>query len=171
MKWLAITVAIASLMACSGGSGVGNPTAPTTLVTNANVSGPSAEVSGSYNGTITASSTCSANLPPEARVLGFTATIAQTAAALQVQLSSGGNTVTVSGTVSGQTVNFPSFSFSGTGRGASVTLVATGGNANVAADGSIAGTLSGTYQTSSGFCNATNHQLQMVKPKPPSPRP
>jgi hypothetical protein len=80
MKWLAITVAIASLMACSGGSGVGNPTAPTTLVTNANVSGPSAEVSGSYNGTITASSTCSANLPPEARVLGFTATIAQTAA-------------------------------------------------------------------------------------------
>ena len=94
-----------------------------------------------------------------------------TGAAVQVQLLAGGSTVTVSGTVSGQTVNFPSFSFSGVGRGAGVALVATGGNANVAADGSIAGTLSGTYQTPSGSCNAANHQLQMVKPKPPSPRP
>ena len=168
MKWLAIAVAIASSIACSGGSGAGNPTAPTPPVTNTNVSGSSAEVGGSYNGTITASSTC--NLPPEARVLGFTATITQTGAAVQVQLSSGGSTVTVSGTVSGQTVNLPSFSFSGVGRGAGVALIATGGNATVAANGSIAGTLSGTYQTPSGSCNATNHQLQMVKPNPTLPR-
>ncbi len=171
MKRLAIAVAIGSLMACSGGSGGGNPTAPTPPVTNANIGGSDANIGGSYNGTITASSTCSANLPPETRVLGFTATITQTGAAVQVQLVSGGSTVTVSGTVSGQTVNFPSFSFSGVGRGAGVALLATGGNANVAADGSIAGTLSGTYQTPSGSCNAANHQLQMVKSKPPSPRP
>jgi hypothetical protein len=73
-----------------------------------------------------------------------------------------GGTVTVSGTVSGQTVNFPSFSFSETiGRGAA--LVASG-NASVGANGSITGTLSGTYQTPSGsICNAANHQLEMVK--------
>ena len=170
MKRLAIAVAIGSLMACSGASGGGNPTAPTPPVTNENISGSYANIGGSYNGTITASSTCSANLPSETRVLGFMATITQSGAAVQVQLS-GGSTVTVSGTVSGQTVNFPSFSFSGVGRGAGVALVATGGNANVAADGSITGTLSGTYQTPSGSCNAANHQLQMVKPNPPLPRP
>ena len=171
MKRLGIAVAVGLLMACSGGSGGGNPTAPTAPtppVTNANISGSDANIAGSYNGTITASSTCPANLPPETRVLGFTATITQTGGAVQLQLS-GGSTVTVSGTVSGQTVNFPSFSFSGVGRGAGVALVATGGNANVAADGSIAGTLSGTYQTPSGSCNAGNHQLRMVKP-PTGPR-
>ena len=171
MKRLAIAVAIGSLLACSGGSGVGNPAAPTPPATNTNISGTNANTGGSYNGTITASSTCSANLPPETRALGFTATITQAGAAVQVQLSSGGNTVTVSGTVSGQTVTFPSFSFSGVGRGAGVTVVATGGSASVAADGSIAGTLSGTYQTPSGSCNAANHQLQMVKPSPTVPRP
>jgi hypothetical protein len=172
MRWLAIATAIGSLAACGGSSGGSSPTAPTPAGTNATISGSDANIGGSYNATVTASSTCSANLPPETRVLGFNATIAQTGAAVQVQLLAGGNTVTVSGTVSGQTVNFPSFSFSGVGRGAGVTLVATGGNANVAADGSIAGTLSGTYQTASGAsCNAANHQLQMVKPKPPLPRP
>jgi hypothetical protein len=171
MKWLAIVTAIGSLVACGGVSGGSSPTAPTPPVTNANISGSSANFAGSYNGTITASSTCSANLPPETRVLGFTATITESGGAVQVQLVSGESTVTVSGTVSGQTVNFPGFSFSGTGRGASVTLVATGGNATVAADGSIAGTLSGTYQTPSASCNAANHQLLMVKPKPPAPRP
>ena len=170
MKWLAIATAIGSLVACGGGSGGSSPTAPTPPATNANMSESNGNIGGSYNGTITASSTCPANLPPETRVLGFTATITQTGGAVQVQLS-GGSTVTVSGTVSGQTVNFPSFSFSGVGRGAGVALVATGGNANVAADGSIAGTLSGTYQTPSGSCNAANHELQMVKPRPPSPRP
>ena len=170
MKWLAIATAIGSLVACGGGSGGSSPTAPTPAVTNADISGSDANIGGSYNGTITASSTCSANLPSETRVLGFTATITQTGAAVQVQLSAGGSTVTVSGTLSGQTVNFPSFSFSGVGRGAGVALVATGGNANVAADGSIAGTLSGTYQTPSGSCNAANHQLQMVKPQPRLPR-
>ena len=44
-----------------------------------------------------------------------------------------------------------------------VALVATG-TANVAADGSITGTLSGAYQTpSAGACSAGNHQIQMVK--------
>jgi hypothetical protein len=176
MKRLATAVAIGSLVACGGGSGPGSLTAPTPPVANANIGGSDASIAGSYNGTITASSNCSANLPPEGRVLGFGATITQTGAAVQMQLSAGADPVTVSGTVSGQTVNFPGFSFSGLGRAAgvalvaTVTLAATGGNANVAADGAIAGTLSGTYETPSASCSAANHQLQMVKSSPGSPR-
>ena len=149
-KWLAIAVAIGSLTACGEGS---SPTTPT----------PPANIAGPYNANIIASSTCSANLPSETRSLGFVATVTQTGAAVQMQLvAHQGGTVTVSGTVSGQTVNFPSFSFSESiGRGAA--LVASG-NASVGANGSITGTLSGTYQTPSGSsCNAANHQLEMIK--------
>jgi predicted small lipoprotein YifL len=152
-KWLATAMAIGSLAAC----GDGGPTAPT---------GPAANVAASYATTITASSTCSANLPTETQALDFLAEITQTGSAVQVKLIAhvpGVPEVTFSGTVSGQTVNFPSFSFSQTmGRGAAL---AASGNANVAANGlSITGTLNGTYQTSSGAsCNAANHQIQLVK--------
>jgi hypothetical protein len=148
-------MAIGSLMACAGCGGGSSPAAPT----------PPANIAGSYSATITASSTCSANLPAAAWELGFLATITQTGSAAQVQLiahAPGAPSVTVSGTVSGQTVNFPSLSLSET-MGGGAALVASG-NANVAADASIAGILSGTYQTSSGSsCNAANHQLKMVK--------
>src|SRR4051812_42088388 len=121
-KWLAIATAIGSLTACGGGSG---PSAPTPPAPPANIAGP-------YGANIIASSTCSANLPSETRTLGFFATITQTGAAVQVQLVAhvpGAPSVAVSGTVAGQTVNFPSISFSETiGRGA--TLVASG-NASV----------------------------------------
>jgi hypothetical protein len=153
-KWLAIAGAIGALTACDGGSG---PTAP---------SAPPANIAASYEATVTASSTCSANLPTETRALNFLANITQTGAAVQVQLVAhvpGVPEITFSGTVSGQTVTFPSFSFTANmGRGAAL---AASGNANVAANGlSITGTLSGTYQTSSGAsCNAANHQLQLVK--------
>ena len=156
MKRLAIAIAIGSLTACSGGSGGSTPTAPT----------PPGNIAASYAATVTASSTCSANLPAEARALDFFATITQNGAAVQVQLIAhvpGVPEVTFSGTVSGQTVNFPSFSFTqAMGRGAAL---AASVNANVAANGlSITGTLNGTYQTSSGAsCNAANHQLQLVK--------
>jgi hypothetical protein len=106
-------------------------------------------------------------LPNETRALEFLAEITQTGAALQVKLIAhvpGVPEVTFAGTVSGQTVTFPSFSFSEPmGRGAALSA---SGNANVGsgANASITGTLSGTYQTASGAsCNATNHQLQMVK--------
>jgi hypothetical protein len=153
-KWLAIAAAIGSLTACGGGSS--SPAAPTA---------PPANIAGPYNANIIASSTCSATLPLETRSLVFLATVTQTGAAIQVQLvakAPGNPSVTVSGTVSGQTVNFPSFSFSQTmGNGAA--LVASG-NASAGANGTITGTLSGTYQTSSGAsCNAANHQLEMVK--------
>ncbi len=156
MKWLAIVMAIGSLMACGGGS---SPTAPTPAPT------PPANVAGSYNASITASSTCSANLPPATRVLNYAMEVSQTGAAVQVQLiPHGGSRVTVTATVSGQTVNFPSFSFSGNTSGGAVSVAATGVTANVAADGSITGTLSGTYQAGSGTsCNAVDHQLQMRK--------
>lgn len=151
-KWLAIVTTIGSLTAC-GDSG---PTAPTSP----------ANIAASYATKITASSTCSANLPIETQALDFLANITQTGAAVQVQLIAhvpGVPEFTFSGTVSGQTVNIPSFSFTQTmGRGAALTA---SGNATVAANGlSITGTLNGTYQTSSGAsCNATNHQIQLVK--------
>jgi hypothetical protein len=153
MKRLAIAMAIGSSMACGGGS---SPTAST----------PPSNIAGPYNATITASSTCSANLPTETRVLDFLATFTQSGAAVQVQLVAkvpGVPEVTFPGTVSGQTVNFPSFSITAPmGRGAAL---AASGNANVAANGlSITGTLNGAYQTSSGAtCTAANHQLQLTK--------
>jgi hypothetical protein len=153
-KWLAVATAIGSLAACGGGS---SPTAPTAAPAN---------IAASYAAKVTASSTCSANLPAETQALDFLANITQTGAAVQVHLIAhvpGVPEITFSGTVSGQTVNFPSFSFTQTmGRGAAL---AASGNASVAANGlSITGTLNGTYQTSSGAsCNAANHQIQLVK--------
>ena len=153
-KWLAMAAAIGSLTACGGDGG---PTAPTAAPAN---------IAASYAATVTASSTCSANLPNETRALDFLANITQTGTAVQVQLIAhvpGVPEVTFSGTVSGQAVSFPSFTFNQTmGRGAALTA---SGNASVAANGlSIAGTLNGTYQTSSGAsCNAANHQIQLVK--------
>ena len=150
-KWLMLTPALGLLMGC--GSGPTAPAAP-------------ANIAGSYNVSVTASTTCSANLPAEARDLQFLANIAQTDTTVQVQLIAKAPGVpenAFSGTVSGKTVSFPNFSFTEPmGRGAA--LVASG-NAGVAANGlSMTGTLSGTYQTSSGAsCNATNHQIQLIK--------
>ena len=67
-KWLAIATAMGSLTACGGGSS--SPTAPT----------PPANIAGPYSATITAASTCSANLPFP--VLVFATTITQTGAAV-----------------------------------------------------------------------------------------
>ena len=150
MKRLAMAMAIGSLIAC-GDSG---PTAPTTP----------ANIAGTYNASITASSTCSANLPSATRVLKYGAEVTQNGAAVQAQLiAHGGSPITVAGTVSGQTVSFPSFSLSGSAEGVAISVAATTGTiANVAADGSITGSLNGTYQAASGTsCNATNHQLEM----------
>jgi hypothetical protein len=151
-KRLAIAMAIGLLTAC-GDSG---PTAPTTP----------ANVAASYATKITASSTCSANLPTETHALDFLADITQTGSAVQVKLIAhvpGVPENTFSGSVSGQTVTFPAFTFTqAMGRGAALTA---SGTASVAANGlSITGTLNGNYQTSSGAsCNAANHQIQMVK--------
>ena len=152
LKWTAIAMTIGALMAC-GGDG-GNPTAPT----------PPANIAGSYNATITASATCPASLPSPMRVLNAAAEVTQTGAAAQLQFNiHGGNPVTVAGTVSGQTVSFPSVSFNGTASGSAISVVAAAGQASVATNGEIAGNLSGTYQASGTSCNATNHQLQMRK--------
>jgi hypothetical protein len=157
-KWLAIATAIGSLMACGGCSGGSSSTAPTPSTPPANIAGP-------YNANIIASSTCAATLPEEMRTLFFVATITQTGAAVQLELvakAAGNPSVTVPGTISGQTVNFPNLSIS-QAMAHGITLVASG-NASVGANGSITGTLSGTYQTPSGStCNASNHQLEMVK--------
>jgi hypothetical protein len=69
---------------------------------------------------------------------------------------------TVSGTVSGQTINFPSMSLSGTTGAGAVTIAVTG-TANVDANGDIAGTFSGTYQLASGTACNGNHQIQWKK--------
>jgi hypothetical protein len=155
MKWMTIAAVIGTLTACNGES---NPAAPTA---------PPANIAGSYDTTITAASTCSANLPTETRALQFLSQVTQTGGTVQVTLIAkvpGVPELTFSGTVSGQTVNFPSFSFTqAMGRGAALSA---SGNATVGggANPSITGTLNGTYQTASGAsCNATNHQLEMVK--------
>ena len=151
MKRLAIATAIGSLMACGG---CGGSTAPT----------PPANVAGEYNATIIASSTCSATLPAAAWALKYPATVTQGGTAVQVKLTHHqGSTVTVSGTVAGQTISFPNFSLGENMTGGVVALAATG-KANVGADNSIAGTLSGTYQTASGTnCNAADHQLELKR--------
>lgn len=150
MKRLAIATAIGSVMACGGSS----PTAPAP-----------ANIAGSYNLTLTASSTCSANLPSETRVRTFIANVTQTGAAFNLELGEEAHVIlTVTGTVSGQTITFSTFSFNETTAAGGVVALAATGTANVAADGSIAGTLSGNYQTQSGAnCNAANHQVQLVK--------
>lgn len=155
MKCLMIAAVIGSVSGCGGGSGTSGPTAPTPAPAN---------IAAQYSTTITAASTCAANVPFP--VLGFLATVTQTGAAVQVELlghAPGAPTGTVSGTVAGQAVNFPSFPLSeAMGRGAA--LVASG-TASIATNGlSITGTLSGTFQTPSGLtCNSTSHQVQMVK--------
>jgi len=150
-RLLAIATVIGSLIACGGGS---SPTAPT----NANVTG-------SYDLTITASSTCAANLPAETRMLTYIATVTQNGAAVQVTLQAHVlfNSVTISGTVSGQSITFSTFSVSEITTGDGIAVASTG-SGSVAANGSITGTLNGTFQTPSGTsCNAGNHQIQMVK--------
>ena len=155
-KWLAIAAAIGSLTACSSGSS--SPTAPTL---------PPANIAGPYSATLTAASSCSANLPFP--LLGFLATVTQTGAAIQVELvahAPGTPAGTVSGTVSGQTVNFPSFSLNeAMGRGATLT---SSGNLNVASNGlTMTRTLSGTFQVPGGpSCNSTNHQLELINQCP-----
>lgn len=154
-KWLAIATVIGSVVACGGCSD--SPTAPTATPAN---------IAASYDLVINASSACSANLPAETRALGFIANITQTGSAVQMQLIAkvpGVPELPLSGTVSGQTVNFPAFSFTQTmGRGAAFTAA---GSATVASNGlSITGTLNGTYQTSSGAsCNAANHEIKFTK--------
>src|SRR5678816_292096 len=148
MKRLMLATALGSLLACGGSS----PASPT----------PPANIAGTYVASVTASSTCSANLPSEARVLLYGAEVSQTGGIAAVQfVPHGGSPVTVAATVSGQSINFPSLSFSGITPGGAVSVAATTGRADVAANGQIAGTLSGTYQTESGSCNAADHQLQM----------
>lgn len=158
-KWWAIAGAIGALTARGGDSGPTGPTAPP------------ANIGASYDATVIASSAGSANLPAETRALGFVATITQTGAAVQMQLigkAPGLPETTVAGSVSGQTVSFPGFSFPAPmGRGAALSA---SGSADVAANGlPISGNLNGTSQTSAGAsCKAANHQLPLVKLCPQS---
>ena len=160
MRRLAIAIAFGSLTACSGGNS--SPTAPTV---------PPANIAGQYSMTIIAASACAANVPFP--LLGFLATVTQTGGAVQVELlahAPGSPTGNVSGTVSGQAVNFASFPLTeAMGRGATLAASATG---NVATGGlKITGSLNGTFQTPSGLtCTAANHQLELVKlcPQPTS---
>lgn len=150
VKQLAVVIGLGMLAACSEA-----PTAPA----NANING-------SWDLTITASSTCAANLPVETRVMKFIANVTQTGATFNVTLLAHVifNSATVTGTVSGQSLTFSAFSFSETTTAGGISVVSAG-TATVGANGAITGTLNGTYQTPSGAtCNATNHQFQMVKP-------
>ena len=147
----AVAAAIGSVTACGS-----TPVTP----------GPPANIAGSYDLTITASSTCSATLPADAREFKAIADITQTGSTFKATLV--GHvifvSVTVSGSVSGQTVSFSPLALNELSTGGGVVL-ATTGTANVAADGSMTGTLNGTYQAaaSGAICNAANHQIKLVK--------
>jgi len=148
MNRLLIATAIGALMACGG-----SPTTPTY-----------ASIGGSYELTITASSSCSANLPSETRVLKYVANVSS-GPTFQVVLAGNvlWNSFAVHGTVSGPKVTFADFSFSEATTGGGIAFNGTG-TVDVAADGSITGTVGGKYQTPSGAaCIAGNHQIQMVK--------
>jgi hypothetical protein len=124
MKRLAIGMAIGYLMACEGCDGGSGATAPA----------PPANVAGDYTATITASATCSTDAPAGAWVLKYAATDTQTGAAVEVKLIRHQvSTVTVTGTVSGQRITFPSLSFSEDMRGG-VVPSAPPGETNIAAD-------------------------------------
>ena len=159
VKRLAIAAAIGTLMACGGGS----PTAPA-----APAAPTPANIAGSYDVTLVASSTCSENLPPATRLLQYVANISQTGTlnTLFIMTLSGDvvfGEVVISGGISGQEIKFGTLSFSEKTTGGGIALVATGA-ATVAADGSITGTLSGIYQTPSGAsCNSSVHQIRLVK--------
>lgn len=146
-----VATAIGSMIACGS-----NPVEPT----------PPANIAGSYDLTVTASSTCSASLPADAREFKAIANITQTAGTFKATLV--GHvvfvSVTVSGSVSDQTVTFSTFALNELSTGGGVVLSTTG-TANVAADGSMTGTLNGTYQAaaSGAICNAPNHQIKLVK--------
>jgi hypothetical protein len=155
-----LATAIGSLMACGGSS----PTAPTPPTTPT-----PANIAGSYDLTLVASSTCSQNLPVETRVLKYVANITQTGTnndliivTLSGEVAFG--EVLITGKVTGQELKITQFTFSEKTSGGGIALLATGTATIAAANGSITGTLSGVYQTPSGAsCNSTVHQIGLIK--------
>jgi hypothetical protein len=152
-----LATAIGSLMACGGSS----PTAPTPPTP--------ANIAGSYDLTLVASSTCSQNLPVETRVLKYVANITQTGTNndLVIVTLSGDvafGEVLIAGKITGQELKITQFTFSEQTTGGGIALLATGTATIAAANGSITGTLSGVYQTpSGGSCNSTVHQIGLIK--------
>ena len=163
IRSMVLAAAIGSLMACSGSS----PTPPSPTPTPTPTPTP-ANIAGAYDLTLIASTTCSANLPAETRILKYVATIVQTGTlnTLFIITLSGDvvfGDVIISGGITGQELKFGGFTFSEKTTAGGIALVATG-NAVVAANGSITGTLSGIYQTPSGAtCSSSQHQLVLVK--------
>ena len=155
-----LATAIGSLMACDGSPTPPTPT-PTPTPTPANIAG-------AYDLTLTASSTCSANLPAETRTLKYIASVNQTGTlnTLFIITLTGDvvfGEVVISGGIIGQELKFGGFSFSEKTTAGGIALVATG-TAVVGANGTIAGSLNGIYQTPSGAsCNSNVHQILMVK--------
>ena len=158
--------AMGTMMAC-GSTTVPSPNptpTPTPVPTPTSVN-----ITGSWDLTLTASPTCSANLPAETRVLKYTANITQTGTlnTLFIVTLTGdvvfGETSITGGIISTQELKFGAFTFSEKTTAGGIALVATG-NATIAANGFITGTLSGIYQTPSGAsCNSNAHQITLVK--------
>jgi len=153
-------VAIGSLMACGDSS----PTTP-----NPTPTPTPANIAGTYDLTLIASSTCSANLPPATRTLNYIANVTQTGSLnnlVIITLSADGvafGEVIISGAITGQELKITQFIFSEKTTGGGIALLATG-TAVVAPNGSITGTLNGVYQTPSGAsCTSSVHQIGLVK--------
>ena len=149
-------------MACDGST-------PTTPVPTPTPTPAPANIAGAYDLTLTASSTCSQNLPAATHVLKYVANVTQTGTLntlVIITLSADGiafGEVIISGAITGQELKITQFIFSEKTTGGGIALVATG-TATVAPTGSITGTLTGVYQTPSGSsCTSNLHQIGLVK--------
>lgn len=161
---------VALLTACSGSS-PGSPTSPSpSAFAPSPVATPApatpANIAGSYNLVITASSVCASNLPAAARVVRQVVTIAQSGADFTTSFTGGDGTNTFVGTLSGPTIRNVYVSISATiGTDALIVASASGTGTVASAGTTISGTLSGNFLMvfTGGNCNAFDHQFQFTR--------
>lgn len=158
MRTMLLGLFIILASACGGGTTSPTssiPTAPTATTPTV------ANISGNYNFTVTASSTCASSLPSSVRTLRYGATITQSGTFFQTSLTGGSLTnPSLVGSVSGQTVAI-SVAFGDTGISGIIGVNVIGsGNGTVASNGAINGTLNATiFVVGGNSCSAVDHQF------------
>jgi hypothetical protein len=171
-----ILAAATSVSACGGGSA--SPTAPTSTTPPPTSTTPlppapvptpppaaPANIAGTYNLVLTASSSCAASLPAAGRVVRYVATVTQSGSQFQASLTgSTFSTALFQGTVAGQTVTLSVVGIGDLNIG-TIGLVITGrGTATVGTGGTISGTFDGSFNNLAGnSCNAFDHQFQLMR--------
>lgn len=160
------TLLVASLLGIAplAGCGSSSPSAPSPTSTP-KPSTPS-NIAGAYNLTISASSTCSGNLPASARILRYAATISQSGSAWQTSLAGADIALArLTGTVSGSAVSINSVLISDLSNFfLPISVNGSAGTGSVGAGGEIVGTLNGQISVlTGGNCNAFDHQFRFTR--------